>query len=266
MQQIINFFLRNKNTVLFLSLFCIALFLTIQSHSYHKSKFITSANFLTGGIYESLNSINHYFGLKEDNKILLEENNRLKETIYNSGDKKNQSSYQFKVISGQVVKNSYSNSNNYLLVNKGIKDSVYQDQGVISAKGIVGIVDKASNGYARVLSILNTKSKINAQLKKTNHFGILTWDGISPDLVQLVDLPKQAPVKVGDTIITGGRSLIFPKGILIGQVESYVMDSTENYLTLQIRLFNDMTNIGYIHVISNQHRKEILTLEQINNE
>jgi len=235
MQQIVNFILRNKNFLLFLLLFSFAFFLTIQSHSYHKSKFINSANFLTGGVYKSVNSIDKYLNLKQENQNLLEENNRLKEALFNTPESPyEEPEYNFKVIPGQVVKNGYSNFNNYLTINKGTKDSISEDNGVITAKGIVGIIDNISNSYARVLSILNTNSRLNAQLQKTSHFGLLTWNGKSPKIVQLIDVPKQAPVAIGDTIITGGRSTIFPKGIPVGKVESFYMDTTENYLTLEV--------------------------------
>ena len=78
MQQIINFFIRNKVFLLFLLLFSISLFLTFQSHSYHKSKFINSANFLTGGVYESVNNIGQYFNLKEENEKSTPANMQLK--------------------------------------------------------------------------------------------------------------------------------------------------------------------------------------------
>lgn len=267
MQQIVNFILRNKNFLLFLFLFCVAFFLTIQSHSYHKSKFINSANFLTGGVYESVNSVDQYFNLKHENQNLLEENNRLKEALFNSTETvSNNFDYNFEIIQSQVIKNSYSSTDNYLTINVGTKDSVFQDNGVITSKGIVGIIDNTSKSYSRVLSILNTNSRINAQLKKTNHFGILTWNGKSPEIVQLIDVPKQAPVLVGDTIITGGRSTIFPKGIYIGKVSSFSMDPTENYLTLDVNLFNDMTSIGHAHVIKNLDRQEIRALEANSNE
>ena len=262
MRQIVNFILRNKNFLLFLLLFIIAFFLTLQSHSYHKSKFINSANFLTGGVYESVNSIDQYFNLKQENLNLLEENNRLKEALFNTPESTNEElDYNFNVIPGQVIKNDYSNSNNYLTINIGTKDSISEDNGVITAKGIVGIIDNTSKSYARVLSILNTNSRINAQLKKTNHFGLLKWDGKSPKFVQLTDVQKQAPVAIGDTIITGGRSTIFPKGIPIGKVESFYMDTTENYLTLEVFLFNDMTRIGHVHIIKNLDKEEIQSLE-----
>jgi len=88
MQQIINFIIRNKNFLLSLLLFSISLVFTIQTHSYHKSKFINSANFLTGGIYNSINNFTEYLNLKSQNHVLAEENSRLKMLLFNSENKK----------------------------------------------------------------------------------------------------------------------------------------------------------------------------------
>ncbi len=266
MQQIINFLLRNKNFLVFLLLFVISLGLTIQSHSYHKSKFINSANFLSGGVYESFSSIDRYFDLKKENNILLEENNRLKSIILNDeGGRQIDSAHggKYSMTSALVIKNNYSSINNYLTINKGISDSIGIDYGVITSNGIIGIIDNASQNYARVLSILNTTSRINAQLKKSNHFGTLTWDADDPKIVQLIDIPKQAPLQEGDTIITGGRSAIFPKGIPIGIVQRFELDETQNYYTVHIELFNDMTDVGHVHVINNKEREEIQTLDDL---
>ena len=267
MQQIINFILRNKSFLLFALLFALSIFLTIQSNSYHKSKFINSANALSGGVYNLTNGITQYFDLKEQNEILTEENNRLKSILYsNHGYQESEVDSlpyvpNFKFSTATVIKNSYSAYNNYLTIDKGTKDSINVDFGVISSKGVVGIIDNVSKNYARVLSVLNTKSRINAELKKTNHFGSLKWDGKSPEVVQLIDIPKQAEIKIGDTIVTGGLSTIFPKGIPIGSVQSFNLDETGNYFILDVRLFNDMTNLGNVHVIENINAKEILSLE-----
>ena len=86
MQQIFNFILKNSNRLLFLLLLVISLSLTIQSHSYHKSKIISSANFFTGGIYEKINNIDEYFGLREKNNELALENARLKSILFNQKD------------------------------------------------------------------------------------------------------------------------------------------------------------------------------------
>jgi len=270
MQQIINFIIRNKVFLLFLLLFSIGFSLIIQSHSYHKSKFINSANFLTGSIYGTANSISGYFGLKEQNDILLEENNRLKSILYNTQNNtlkdsivRIDSSSIYKFTSAKIYKSSYSSPKNYITINKGENDSIKEDLGVITSKGIVGIIDNTSKNYARILSILNINSRISAKLKTSNHFGILTWDGKSPDIVQLVDVPKQANITIGDSIVTGGYSTIFPEGINIGSIISSKLDETENYYTIQIQLFNDMTNLSHVYIIENRHANEISNLNTL---
>ena len=267
MQQIINFIIRNKNFLLFLLLFSISLVFTIQTHSYHKSKFINSANFLTGGIYNSINNITEYLHLKSQNQILAEENNRLKMLLFNSGSKVDSTyldtvSYNgtYKFTRANVLKNSYSGANNVLLLNKGKDDGIKEDLGVISSKGIIGIVDRTSKHYATVISVLNTVNKISAQLKKTNHFGTLTWNAKSSYFVQLIDIPKIAPVVKGDTIITSGRSSIFPKGIPIGVIYDFKLDAAENYYEINIKLFNDMTNLEHVFTIENVDAIEINNL------
>ena len=269
MQQIVNFIIRNKTFLLFLLLFSLSIIFTIQSHSYHKSKFINSANFLTGGVYNSINNISEYFSLKSQNQILVEENNRLKSILYNAKYEKNailidSASYsynrKYNVTTANIIKNSYSLTDNVLLINKGSNDSIKQDFGVISSKGLIGIIGETNNNYATVISILNTTSKISAKLKKTNHFGSLTWNGDSPELTQLNDVEKIAPVKEGDTIVTSGISSIFPKGIPIGTIANFKLDEAENYYEINVKLFNDMTNQEHVHIIKNRDIEEITNL------
>lgn len=272
MQQIINFIIRNKLFLLFLLLFSISLIFTIQSHSYHKSKFINSANFLSGGIYNTINNTSQYLNLKSQNKLLVEENNTLKSILYNTEnvidsvvlDSTHTKNYKFSTAN--IIRNSYSSTDNILLLNKGKNDSIKQDFGVVTTKGIVGIIDRISNNYATVISILNTTNKISAQLKKTNHFGSLVWDGNSPNIIQLIDVEKIAPVTKGDTIITSGRSSIFPKGIPIGTIKDFELDAAENYYEINITLFNDMTNIEHVYIIENKDILEINNLLNENNE
>lgn len=267
MQQILNFIIRNKAFLLFMLLFALALLFTIQNHSYHKSKFINSANFVSGGVYNQLNSIDQYFDLKVQNENLAVENARLRNLLQEANvpvdtsfiDTTNfEGSYLFKPA--RVIKNSYSASTNILLIDKGESDSIAQDFGLISPKGILGIVDETSKDFSTIISILNTKSRISAQLKKTNHFGTLTWDGKSPEFVQLIDIPKIAPVAKGDTIITSGRSVIFPKGILIGTIETFKLDAAENNYEIEVKLFNDMTNIEHAYIIEHLDAQEINNL------
>ena len=203
---------------------------------------------------------------------MLEENKQLRNLLTNIEDTsavrnfKDSTSFDgiYLFRTAKVINNNYSKSDNYITLDRGKNSQIAAEYGVITSQGIVGIVDHVSKNYSRVISILNSNSKINAQLKKTNHFGSLVWNGKDPNLVQLIDVPRLAPLKKGDTIITGGKSLIFPQGIPIGSIEGFKLDQNESYYTIDIRLFNDMTNIGYVYIIENKDKAEINELEGLN--
>ena len=99
-------------------------------------------------------------------------------------------------------------------------------------------------------------------VKKSNHFGSLNWNGKSTGFVQLTDLPRLALIKIGDTIVTGGQSVIFPENINIGTIAKIYRDKQTNFYTLDIKLFNDMTNLGHVYIIKRKDREEIINLEK----
>ncbi|QNJ97086.1 rod shape-determining protein MreC [Constantimarinum furrinae] len=268
MQQIIFFFIRNKNFLLFAILFVISLGFTLQTHTFHNGKFVSSANFFSGSIYSFRSDITNYFDLKTTNEKLVEENIRLRRLL--EGYKENftmpsvdttkiPSKYLF--FASRVINNNYSRTKNNLTINNGSSDGLEIDMGVITTKGVVGIINSTSKNYATVQSILNTNSQLNAKLKNSNHFGTLTWDTKDPNVVQLIEIPRQATLVVGDTIITGGKSTIFPSGILIGSIEKFKLGKDDSY-DIDVRLFNDMTDLNYVYIIENQDAAEILKLEK----
>lgn len=268
MQQIFNFIFKNSTRLLFLLLLGISLVLTVQSHSYHRSKVVSSANFLTGGVYEQLNSAGEYFRLRGQNEELAKENARLKSLLFNLTDSADIQTIdsvrgvdKTNIITSKVIHNSYNVYENYLTINSGTAAGVRPDMGVINSAGIVGVVDKTSKNYATVISILNIKSELNAKIKKSNHFGTLKWDGKSTGFVQLIDLPRLAAIRKGDTIVTGDQSTIFPPNIGIGTIDKIFTDDQTNFYTINVRLFNDMTNLGHVYVIKPKHRDEIIKLE-----
>lgn len=254
--------------MLFLLLLGISLSLTIQSHSFHKSKVISSANFLSGGVYEKMNNVEEYFNLKIQNDELAKENARLKSLLFNLKDT---TKIAFDTINGikkidlifsKVIKNSYNVHENYLTLNSGENQGVKQDMGVINSLGIVGVIENTSANYSTVLSILNTSRPLNAKIKKSGHYGSLIWNGKNTGFLQLTDVPRLASVRKGDTIVTGGVSEIFPENINIGTIEKVYVDNETNFYTLDIRLFNDMTSLGYVYIVKNKDTKEVITLEK----
>lgn len=275
MQQLIYFFQKYKYFLFFLFLEIIAVALIINNHSFHRSKFISSTNFITGSIQEKTGNVSEYLNLKSQNKILAEENTRLKNLLYQNQFLKDSvkeiiaidSLYnqKFVFINGKITQNSFNKPNNFLTVNKGSNNGISKEMAVINSKGIIGITDNVSSSYVRVQSILNKNSKINARFKNGFHFGTLIWNGKKTNEVQLTDIPRQAVFSIGDTIITGGKSTIFPEGILIGTVANLPQKISASN-TINIKLFNDMTNLGYVDLILSLDKEEIKTLQNKPNE
>ena len=266
MQQIINFLIRYKTFLLYLFLLLISFIFTFQSHSYHQSKFLNSSNYITGSIYSFSDNITSYFNLREENNRLVEENKKLRDKLFNNiqlfGISIDTSSVDYEVIRGRVINNSYADQRNYITINKGQNDSIAQDMGVITDKGILGIVENTSANYSTVQSILSEKSNINAKIKNSNHFGSLVWENTTDyNVVQLIDIPRLVPLTIGDTIVTGAMSSIFPENIPIGTIKRFDLDNSKSFYFIDVELFNDMTNIGNVYIIRNLNRKEVLELE-----
>ncbi|WP_298782203.1 rod shape-determining protein MreC [uncultured Polaribacter sp.] len=270
MQQLIHFFQKFKYFLFFLFLEIIALAFTFNNLSFHKSKFVNSANTITGGLYSQATNISDYFDLKSKNKILAEENNRLKNLLEKSNSiiynidstvvdtvKLNQ---KYTYTSAKIIKNSYASQFNILTINRGKNQGIQKEMAVINSKGIIGITDVVNARFSTIQSILNRNSKINARLKNSNYFGSLGWDGKNYNIVQLSDLPRQAPLKIGDTIETGGMSTIFPEGILIGIISEINSENSADN-KVNITLFNDMSNLNYVNIIKNLEKIEIQSLE-----
>ncbi len=271
MQQIIYFIKKFRYFLLFIMLEILAIFFTIQHHSFHKSKFVNSANTISGSVYNQINSINEFFHLKTENQLLIEENTHLKNLLERKEIKYNEDSYtvidtskyfqKYEYSVAKVINNNFTKRNNFLTINKGTKYGLVPDLGIINSNGIIGVIKNVSSNYATVLSILNNNSKINIRLKDSNHFGTLFWDGKDHNILQITDIPRQAIIKVGDTIFSGGKSAIFPEGINVGVIKDFKFENNQ-YMEINVTLFNDMSSLGYVQVVKNLQKKEQLNLEQ----
>lgn len=276
MQQLIYFIQKYRYFLFFLFLELIAFQLIINNLNFHNSKFINSASSITGDFYKKTNSIRDYFQLDIENKELLNENlilkNKLEKLSQNIDTvavteifEKTNASQRYSYLQGRIEKNQFRNNYNFLTINLGKKDSITPEMGVINSKGILGIVENVLHRYSRVRSILNKSSKINAKLKNSNYFGTLTWDGFDYNITQLLDIPRQAKLKVGDTIITGGMSSIFPEGIPIGSIDTIVNGASIKRV-INIKLFNDMSSLKNIYVVKDFDKQQLMNLEKTENE
>ncbi len=267
MWKIYKFFSNNKKGLLFILLESIALVFIIQTHNFHQGSFINSANAISGSILKKTHNLSSYLSLEKQNKDLVKENESLKNLLSAQTYKPITASpidslFKYEYIAAQVISNPYTGLNNILTLDKGKNNGIKTDMGVVLPNGIVGITLNVSENFSTVLSILNVQSKINAKVKKSHHYGSLHWDGGHYQQAVLEDLPIQAAIQVGDTIVSGGKSIIFPEGIPIGYISDFKLGK-KSYEKIDITFFADFSALHHVYVVKNYLKDEQQSLENL---
>ena len=230
---------------------------------FHENKINNFSLIISSNFYKPFYNLKSYLQLRELNEKLMEENILLKKEKLN---KKLDSKYDnnYDLILAKVIKNSTKLTRNNLIINKGKKNGIKRDMGVISKDGIVGIINETSKNYSSVISILNKDLKINAKHNKSNAYGSLEWNQKDPTVVELNDISIDNEIFIGDTISTGGMSFYFPNNIPIGEINSIKISENNGFYSLKVKLFQKMNNISYVYVIENFNYGELYEIDKNN--
>lgn len=167
---------------------------------------------------------------------------------------------RYRFIPAEVINNSVSRQNNFITLNKGRKDGVKPEMGIVGPTGIVGIITKVSDHYSTGPTVLNRRWRVSAKIKGSNYFGSLVWDGLSSRTAQLNEIPYHVELAAGDTIITSGYSSVFPEGIMIGQIKRFDIGSGDNFYEIDVRLSTNFNTLTYVEVVQDKDANEIKNL------
>jgi len=236
-------------------------------NNYQKVRFLNSSGHLTGIIYSKYSNISDFFKLPAINRRLAEENARLRSLVGipktvrfvpDSVPSRSQNGEQvYRYISAKIISNSVIKQQNYLTLDKGSKDGIRPDMGIICADGVVGVVTNVTPSFSTAISILNVRWNVSVKLAKNDYFGTLAWDGKDYRRAQLNEIPFHVNVNVGDTVVTSGYSTLFPDGIHLGTVEKYSKEGGANFYTITVKLSVDFKSLSYVEVIENNKKREL---------
>ena len=276
MRNLLNFLLKYNHWFLFISLEVISFVLLFRFNHYQHSVYFSSANAVAGKVYEVSGGITSYFHLKSVNEDLLDRIMELEQQNHNLEDAlgrhlsdstelnsiRNLPNTDYQVFKARVINNSLNLVDNYITLNRGSKDGIRPEMGVVDGNGVVGIVYDTSSHYSRVISVLNSKSSISCKIVGSEYFGYLKWEYGDSRYAYLKDLPRHAEFNLGDTVVTSGYSTVFPEGIMIGTVDD-MADSNDglSYL-LKVKLATDFGKVSEVRVIAGTGQQEQKELEQ----
>lgn len=271
MKNLLQIIVRFHFTILFLIIELVCFILIVNNNNYHKTIFLNSNNAISGGIYDKVTSFSDYIRLTKINDQLSSENtllhNLLSENYKLTADsfffyEDSLFKQQYVYRSAKIISNSINKQRNYITLNKGRNQGIEPEMGVVANNGVVGIVKSVSDNYSTVLSLLNSRLKISAKIKKNNHHGSLYWDGKDYRKGRLIEIPSHVNINVGDTILTSSYSSVFPEGLLIGTADEVLPSTGGNFKEIIILLSNDFNQLSYVDVIGDLLKSERLELEK----
>ena len=269
MHQLFLFVYKYRAFFVFLMFEALSAFLIIQHRNYQRATFLNSSNALVGNVASFTTYVTDYFGLKDQNEVLSEQIARLNEriwalkshiAIYDLDSTSHQRTH-YTFIPAKIVNNSYRYNNNYITLNKGWKDGLAKNQGVIGPEGIVGKIRLTSENFSIVVSLLHTDLMVSSQLKRSGDLCSTNWDGRDSRKANLLYVPRHVFLTKGDTVITSGYNSVFPEGQLVGIVEEVLTQPNTTFHEIKIRLSTSFPSLDYVSVVLNKSAPEKDSLE-----
>ena len=299
MRNLFLFLFRFRGALVFGLLEIISLYLFITNNSYQRAAFFNSANQYAGVVLDRRTQVIDYFHLADLNQQLTAENAALRQQLYPPDsvgreadsvavppartDSLQRVRYRrpatrpdtlllgqqrlpardpsYPLIPARVINNMLHNVDNYLTLNVGSANGVRSGLGVVGANGVVGRVKVVSEHYATVTSLLHSKTSIASKIKRDGTFGTIRWLGDDPTHALLDNVLRETKLVKGDTVMTSGYNAVFPEGVFIGTIDSFVKEPDKNFWTVRVRLGVNFANLTHVYVVTSRPKAERDTLE-----
>lgn len=276
MHNLTEFLAKHNHWFVFLVLEVVSMVLLFRYNSYQGSVWFSSANAVTGKVYEWDSAVESYFSLSSVNSQLTQRNVLLEQQVRALNDSiahlthsqetaverlARMTPFQgCKLLPAQVVTNTVNRYNNLITLDKGAADGVKRDMGVVCGMGVVGIVYLVSEHYSIVIPVLNGHSNISCIIQGRGYFGYLRWRGGSSQLAYLEDVPRHAHFKLGDYVVTSGYSSVFPSGVMVGKV-LHVFNSADGLsYRVQVKLSTDFARLRDVCLVDDSALQERIDL------
>lgn len=276
MHNLTEFLAKHNHWFVFLVLEVVSMVLLFRYNSYQGSVWFSSANAVTGKVYEWDSAVESYFSLSGVNSQLTQRNAFLEQQVRMLDDSiarltrsqeaavtRLSSMVPFqgcRLIPAKVVANMVNRYDNLITIDKGSADGVKRDMGVVCGMGVVGIVYLVSEHYSIVIPALNSHSNISCTIQRRGYFGYLRWRGGSSQLAYLEDVPRHAHFKLGDNVVTSGYSSVFPPEVMVGKV-LHVFNSADGLsYRVQVKLSTDFARLRDVCLVDDSALQERIDL------
>lgn len=151
-------------------------------------------------------------------------------------------------VAARVVGRDSTNWYSSVILNKGDRDGIRPEMGVMTSAGIVGRVVKTGPFSSIVLLVTDPHNAITGIIQRSRDEGIV--EGTFQGRARIKYLPLLASIRVGDIVVTSGLTGGFPRGIVIGTVLTMQKEEGELFQSAEIAPQADLSKLEEVLIIT----------------
>ncbi len=120
-----------------------------------------------------------------------------------------------------------------IVLNKGTRDGVFPGQSLIDSNGVMGQVVQAGPFSSNALLITDPSHALPVQVHRSGYRAVAV--GVGPqNLLELLHIPNNADLRVGDLLVTSGLGGRFPSGYPVGHIISVERDRGRPFASVKV--------------------------------
>ena len=182
-----------------------------------------------------------------DAELALEENARLRQQAGQPERVRD-----LTTISAEVIARNPGDWATTLTLDKGASHGVVEGDIVTTVDGMVGYVSEVQSNYCEITTVVDVEMQCGALITRTRETAIAEgdYDLMADGNLRLSYLTEDSSVVIGDTVETSGRGGLFPKGVMIGTVESVLPEDNGISYYAVLRPFVDVDNVSSVSIVT----------------
>lgn len=136
----------------------------------------------------------------------------------------------------------------WILIDKGTNQKIEKDMAVISPNMfLVGKTVEVMPSFSKVMLITNKESAVAALVENVRSQGLVKKEEKGKLFMDFI--PRSEKLETGERVITSGMDKIYPKGILIGEIEEIDLSQNQLFQKITITPAVDFSKLERVFIV-----------------
>lgn len=202
-------------------------------------------------IVDENNALREEISALRDQVKKAEEAEEMNEWLYDYLELKREHT-DYKFTEADITGSGGGNFITVLTLDKGTAHGIEKNMPVVSSEGIVGYITEVGTNWSKAVTLLESGNAVGAYVERSGEMGVIEGSfALAKEGVCLMEyMGADADIRVGDRIISAGYGSVYPRGLVIGTVESVEKDADGRDLRVVVRPGTDLANATKLMIVT----------------